>query len=338
MASMKDIAVACNVSIATVSKALNDHSDIGKETKDKIKETARLLGYFPNSSARALKTNKSYNLGVLFMDEAQSGLTHSYFSNVLNSIKQTAESEGYDITFLNGSKQRKDGMTYLEHCKYRSLDGVIIACVNFDDPEVVELVQSQIPVVTIDHIFNDCIAVVSNNAKGMEDLLTYVSSLGHKKVAYIHGNDNSSVTKSRVSSFFITAEKLGLYVPDEYVRAAAYLNIPEVAKVTDEILNLSNPPTCIFYPDDFSSFGGMNAIRARGLRVPEDISIVGYDGLNITKYIEPQLTTLEQDTDSLGRIAVEKVVSLIERPKTTLIEMIVVEGNVFEGKTVAKLI
>lgn len=337
MASMKDIATACNVSIATVSKALNDHSDIGKETKDKIKETARMLGYFPNSSARTLKTKRSYNLGVLFMDEAQSGLTHNYFAHVLNSIKQAAEASGYDITFLNGSKQRRDGMTYLEHCKYRGLDGVIIACVNFDDPEVLELVQSQIPLVTIDHIFNDCISVMSNNAKGMEDLLRYVASMGHKKVAYIHGNDNSSVTKSRVSSFFITAENLGMYVPDEYIREAPYLNTQEVARVTDELLNLSNPPTCIFYPDDFSSLGGMNAIRARGMSVPEDISIVGYDGLSITKYMEPQLTTLEQDTDSLGRIAVEKIVSLIERPKTTLIEMIVVEGKVFEGKTVKKL-
>lgn len=337
MASMKDIATACNVSIATVSKALNDHSDIGKETKDKIKETARMLGYFPNSSARTLKTKRSYNLGVLFMDEAQSGLTHNYFAHVLNSIKQAAEASGYDITFLNGSKQRRDGMTYLEHCKYRGLDGVIIACVNFDDPEVLELVQSQIPLVTIDHIFNDCISVMSNNAKGMEDLLRYVASMGHKKVAYIHGNDNSAVTKSRVSSFFITAENLGMYVPDEYIREAPYLNTQEVARVTDELLNLSNPPTCIFYPDDFSSLGGMNAIRARGMSVPEDISIVGYDGLSITKYMEPQLTTLEQDTDSLGRIAVEKIVSLIERPKTTLIEMIVVEGKVFEGKTVKKL-
>lgn len=337
MASMKDIAAACNVSIATVSKALNDHSDIGKETKDRIKEVARELGYFPNSSARALKTNKSFNLGVLFTDGAQSGLTHNYFSHVLNSIKKTAEGAGYDITFLNGSKERKDGMTYLEHCKYRSLDGVIIACVNFDDKEVVELVQSNIPVVTIDHIFNDCIAVVSNNARGMEDLLQYVASKGHKKVAYIHGNDSSSVTKSRVSSFFITAEKLGLYVPDEYVKEAPYLDIQEVSRLTNELLNLSNPPTCILYPDDYSSFGGINAIRARGMQIPQDISIVGYDGLNVTKFMEPQLTTLEQDTESLGRIAVEKVISLIEKPKTTLIEMIVVEGKVFEGKTVSQL-
>lgn len=334
---MKDIAKACGVSVATVSKSLNDHSDIGTETKKRIRETAREMGYFPNSSARCLKTNRSYNLGVLFVDEARSGLTHNYFSNVLNSIKQTAEAAGYDLTFLNGSKQRRDGMSYLEHCKYRGLDGVIIACVNFDDPEVIELTRSGIPVVTIDHIFNDCCAVVSNNARGIGDLLSYVHSMGHHKVAYIHSDDRSAVTKSRISSFYIGIEQFGMYSPDEYEREAAYLDTEQAAKETLALLSLPNPPTCIFYPDDFSCFGGINAIRTRGLRIPQDISVVGYDGLSYAKYIEPQITTLEQDTEQLGRLATQKLIDLIEKPRTTLIEMLVVEGKVYAGKTVAKL-
>ena len=91
MVSMKDIAAACGVSVATVSKALNDHSDIGEETKQHIKEVAKEMGYSPNSLARALKTNRTYNIGVLFVDEAQSGLTHDYFSLVLDSFKRTVE-------------------------------------------------------------------------------------------------------------------------------------------------------------------------------------------------------------------------------------------------------
>ena len=101
MASMKDIAAACGVSVATVSKALNDHSDIGEETKVRIRDVARSMGYSPNAMARALKTNRTYNIGVLFMDEAQSGLTHDYFSHVLDNFKRTVEEKGYDITFLN---------------------------------------------------------------------------------------------------------------------------------------------------------------------------------------------------------------------------------------------
>ena len=97
MVSMKDISELCGVSIATVSKALNDHKDIGEETKTRICKVAKELGYFPNSSARALKTKRTYNLGVLFVDEARSGLTHDYFANVLNAFKKYAEENGYEL-------------------------------------------------------------------------------------------------------------------------------------------------------------------------------------------------------------------------------------------------
>ena len=136
MASMKDISELCGVSIATVSKALNDQSDIGEETKARIKQVAKELGYFPISSARALKTKRTYNIGVLLVDEAQSGLTHDYFANVLNSFKKVAEEKGYDITFISTGNGAEKRMSYLERCRYRGFDGVVIACVDFDNPEV----------------------------------------------------------------------------------------------------------------------------------------------------------------------------------------------------------
>lgn len=195
MVSLKDIAKACQVSVATVSKALNDHNDISAETKERIRQVAKDMGYFPNSAAKALKTNRTYNIGVLFVDEARSGLTHNYFSHVLDSFKQTAEQQGYDMTFINCCKTRPNRMTYLEHARYRGFDGVVIACIDFNDPEVIELVKSNIPVVTIDHLFHNRIAIMSDNAKGMEDLFSYVYERGHRKIAYIHGAD-SAVTQS----------------------------------------------------------------------------------------------------------------------------------------------
>lgn len=336
MVSMKDISVKCGVSVATVSKALNDHKDIGEATKAKIQQAAKELGYFPNSSARALKTNRTYSLGVLFVDEAQSGLTHDYFSYVLDNFKRAAEERGYDITFINSFKNGKKGMTYLEHSKYRCFDGVVIACVDFNDPEVIELVNSNVPVVTIDHLFNNRTAIISDNVKGMKDLLTYIYEMGHRKIAYIHGAD-STVTQSRLSSFYRTALELEIEVPDEYVREAAYRDTEMTYKVTGELLDLPNPPTCILYPDDFSSFGGVNCINQRGMSVPEDISIAGYDGIRVGRHIEPQLTTLKQDTARLGRLAAEKLINIIEQPKTAIMEQVVVEGVVYPGKSVKNL-
>jgi len=335
MASMKDISELCGVSIATVSKALNDQSDIGEETKAKVKQVAKELGYFPNSSARALKTKRTYNLGVLFVDEAQSGLTHDYFANVLNSFKKIAEEKGYDITFISKGSDDGKRMSYLERCRYRGFDGVVIACVDFENPEVEELVKSDIPMVTIDHSFYGRAAVISDNVTGMKELLTYIAEQGHQKIAYIHGAD-STVTKNRLSSFFKTAEELGITVPDAYIKEAAYRSTRAAGEATKELLELKNPPTCILYPDDFSCFGGMNVIREKGLRIPEDISVAGYDGLRIGRHIEPKLTTLRQDTDAIGEEAAKKLIDLIEKPKTTIIEQIIIGGEVYEGKTVRK--
>lgn len=336
MVSMKDIAAACNVSVATVSKALNNHSDIGEETRQLVKRTAKEMGYHPNFSARALKTHRSYNLGVLFVDTARSGLTHDYFAHVLESFKVTAERAGYDITFLNNSRLGKDRMSYLEHSLYRGMDGVVIACVDFNDAEVIELLQSQLPVVTIDYLFNNRISITSDNVKGMRDLLYYIFEQGHRKIAYIHGKD-SSVTKARVASFYRCMESQNIEVIEEYIREAEYRDSYTAGVITNELLDLPEPPTCIIYPDDYSAIGGMNAIKNRGLKIPEDVSIAGYDDIPIASQLEPQLTTIHQNTEKIGRLAAEKLISLIEKPRSTIIGQEIVEGVLVEGKTIATL-
>ena len=332
MVSMKEIARRCNVSVATVSKSLNGYSDISEETRNLIQKTASELGYLPNSSARALKTNRSHNIGVLFVDESRSGLTHDYFNHVLESFKKTAEEKGYDITFSSGNISGQK-MSYYEHCRYRGVDGVVVACVNFYTDEIQELLRSELPIVTIDHVCDGKIAVVSNNVQGMEELVTYAFRKGHKKIAYIHGDD-TAVTKNRLSSFYRTLKRFGIEVPDEYVLQAPYRNADEAAERTAQLLDLKDPPTCIFCPDDFAAIGCINEIRERGLRIPEDISIAGYDGINIAQILEPKLTTICQDTAAIGRTAAEKLVVLIEDPKTTLNERYTIYGILFKGASI----
>lgn len=333
MVSMKDIARRCGVSVATVSKALNDQPDIGKDTKERICAVAAEMGYLTNSAARALKTNRTYNLGVLFVDERRSGLGHEYFSSMLESFKVTAEDHGYDITFLNSNVGGKV-TSYLQHCRYRGLDGVVVACVDFTDPRVQELVDSGIPLVTIDHVFNDRLAIRSDNANGVYSLVHYAYSKGHRKIAFLHG-ENTSVTRNRLTGYYRACEELGIQVPPEYVIPCVYHDPDRCEAATKKILALQDRPSCIIFPDDFSYIGGMNAIHAAGLRIPEDISVAGYDGINLAKVM--RLTTYSQDTASLGRLAAERLISLIEHPKTTLPEWISVPGKLIPGATVKDL-
>ncbi len=334
MVSMKDIAKQCHVSVASVSKALNGYSDIGEETRNLIITTAHEMGYLPNSSARALKTKKSYNLGVLFVDAAMNGLTHEYFNHVLESFKYRAEEKGYDITFIAGNTAGQK-MSFYERCRYRGVDGVLVACFKYYEEDIQDLIRSDLPVVTIDHTFEGKIAVVSNNVQGMEELVSYIYSMGHKKIAYIHGDD-TPVTRNRLSGFYRTTQRYGLEIPDEYVKASSYRDLEMAAKATGELLDLPNPPTCIMYPDDYAAVGGMNEIRERGLRIPEDISITGYDGIDLVRMMEPKLTTLCQDTREIGRMAAEKLISLIEHPKTTLVDKFSVDGVLFKGGSVGR--
>ncbi len=336
MVSIKDIASVCGVSIATVSKALNNHSDVSSSTKAFIRETAKEMGYLPNSQARALKTNRTYNLGVLFVERASSGLTHSHFAAVLNGFKNEAEANGYDITFINRSAGGS-AMTYYEHCIFRGVDGVVIACVDdFEDEGVTELLKSSVPSVTIDYVSSGRPAVVSDNSHGMKMITEYVCRMGHRKVAYIYG-DASKVTSIRLESFRSTMESMGTEVTEEYVRQGKYHDPESTERITKELMELKDPPTCIIMPDDFSALGGMTAIEKLGLNIPEDISIAGYDGITLSRFLHPRLTTYQQDTERIGAEAARQLIALIKKEIPEKPPVVTVNGCLIKGSSVKNL-
>ena len=334
MSSLKDLARECGVSVATVSKALNGQSDISA-ARDRVREAARRMGYVPNMAARAMKTNRTYNLGVLFVDERQSGLAHEYFSAVLDSFKVQVEKLGYDITFVNRNLGGRT-MTYLEHCRYRNVDGVCVVCADFYAPEVIELVDSNLPVVTIDHVFNNRMAVLSDNVNGLSALVRYAYANGHRRIAFIHG-ERTAVTENRLAGFYKSCAELGLQVPEEYVRSGVYHDPDRCAEETRALLALPQRPTCILFPDDFSAMGGCIALQEAGLSIPEDISVMGYDGIYLSRVMKPQLVTWQQNTRMLGRMAADKLVQMIEHPRVTLAEQIPVTGKLLEGGSVRSI-
>ncbi len=332
---MKDIAKRCGVSTATVSKALNGQPDIGEETRERILRTADELGYMANASARALKTKRSYNIGVLFVDPMHGGLAHEFFSTMLDGIRREAEKHGYDITFINSSVGQRQ-TSYLQHCRYRGLDGVVIASADYFDPMVAELVQSELPVVTVDHVFNNRISVVSDNLVGMDALVRYVYGKGHRKIALIHG-EVTSVTRNRLTGFHRACEELDLTVPEKWMRRGVFHDPKGCYQITKELLSQPEIPTCIFFPDDYSYIGGYNAITEAGLRIPEDISVVGYDGIPLSRIISPVLTTWRQDADGLGTVATARLIEQIEHPRTAILDRVIVTGHLQEGSSVKQI-
>ncbi len=339
MVSMKDIAKKCGVSIATVSKALNGQKDIGEETRKRICAVAEEMGYMANSVARALKTNRSYNLGMLLVDERRSGLGHEYFSTIIEGFKAEAESHGYDITFIN-SHVGDQPTSYVKHCRYRGLDGVLVACVNFEDPRIQELAASNIPLVTIDYCFEGHTGVLSDNSCGTDALVRYAYEQGHRKIAFLHGED-TAVTRGRLEGFHQATRELGLSIPEEYIIPCVYHDPDRCEKATWWLLHLADPPTCILFPDDYSFMGGHNAIAQSGYALPwpyaqgKKISALGYDGINLARMM--RLTTYTQNAWTIGKTAAERLIARIEHPDEFRPEKIVVSGELQEGTTVQNL-
>lgn len=335
MVTIKMIAKECGFSVATVSKALNGAPDISSETRDHIRKVASDMGYMPNAAARMLKTSRSYNFGVLFEDQANKGLTHNFFSHILNSFKHRSEELGYDISFLSDRLGGRD-ISYVEHARYRNCDGVVIASVDYTEHAVVDLVNSGIPVVTIDYVFDNCASVLSDNVGGMAELVKYIYSMGHRKIAFAHGED-TAVTRYRIASFCRTCKELGLEVPEEYLVQSMFLNAQAAEQVTRTLLSLPDPPTCIIYPDDTSYFGAINELERMGLSVPDDVSAVGYDGLEIAQMLRPRLTTLKQDAVRMGEAAAEELARAVEEGRAYIPSRILVPGWIMIGETVKDL-
>lgn len=328
--TIHDLAEHCGLSVSAVSKALNGYSDISEATRQAVMNAVQELDYHPNAHARALKGGRSYNLGVLFSDDSQSGLTHPFFSAVLEHFKREAEQEGYDITFI-GHRMGNGRVTYLDHCRYRKVDGVCMACLDFDDAEVREVAESELPVVTIDRRFQGVPSVMSDNEGGIRALMDYVYSLGHRRIAFVHG-PSSAVTDARLKAFRESADRLGLTVPPEYLLPCRYTDPENARAIVQVLLSLPQRPTCILMCDDYNTIGAKQAAVESGVSIPGDVSLAGFDGLSQMQNFSPRLTTVYQDAPRMGREAARLLIAQIEnRPFP---ESVIVPVRLLRGETV----
>ncbi len=335
MVTIKEIAKECGLSATAVSKALRGEKDISQTTIDKVKKTAKELGYIKNPAAVRLKTNRSYNLGVLLEDGTQSGITHEFFASILNSFLLNAHQQGYTVTFIS-DKFGKETLSYSEYVHVHGCDGIMILAFDFEDPQIIELANSGVPVVSVDYNYNHCSSVNSDNEYAMAEMVNYAYSMGHRKIAFIHG-EMTSVTRIRIASFYKTCEQLGIEVDEDYVKQGLYHDTKSAELITYELLDMKEPPTFIFYQDDFAFIGGLNALESRGVEIGKDISVAGYDGMLLSQVLRPKLMTWKQDTQKIGEEAVSLLIEAIERPKSYIPRIVEVRGELLKGKSVSNI-
>ena len=332
--SLKDIARICHVSVSTVSKALNDRADIGRVKKEEIRRVAKELNYVPNFMASTLKSKKTRNIGVLLSEGTGTNLMHEHFARILNSFKDTVEERGYFISFSNANHS-PNRLSYTEQCKYMNFDGIFVLCADYTHDETKQLLEADMPIVVIDHAMSQHANIAANQQGDMRRLLQLIYYRGHRRIAYIHGQNNE-VTHGRVSAYKAFMREHNLPTPPEYLYTCPYRDYERASALTKAVLALPNRPSCILYPDDLTAVGGLNMMQEAGLVIPRDVSIAGYDGLNLVNIVRPRITTIRQDTVSMGIQAGNKLINRIEFPEENLhAETVMVDGMVEPGESVS---
>lgn len=301
----------------------------GKDTMNMNKED---VGFRKSGNSREI----THNLGILYQEESRKGLTHPFFILILNAFLEEAKARGYDVTLIHHPLDRDEPID--EHIRRCGTDGVCLMCTNFSHRRIHELTLSGVPCVTVDHIFKGIPAVLSDNETGIRKLVEFAINRGHRRIGFVHGHNNSLVTRTRISQFRSTMEYHHLPVPEEYLREGRYHDIGNTRNLVGELLSLPKPPTCILLPDDMSYFGAQEAARDCNLRIPQDISFAGYDGIPLTQALTPKLTTIRQNCDKMGKVAAARLMDLIEHPETASRKPSIYPVELIAGETVAEIV
>ncbi len=333
MVTIKDISKRAGCSVATVSKVLNNYNDISPQTRATVLKVCTDMGYVPNSSARSLKTQRSNTMGVIFEEITNLGLQHPLFAKILESFRSTVQANGYDILFLAKNMGKQNG-SYLEHSKRKQVEGILVLCEDFNTEEMRELYQSTLPVVIIDYSVETAVTITSNNEQGMQQGVRFLHDLGHKKIAHIHGDRSTFIGGTRLEAFEKAMHKLNIPVRDEYLISGKFFSKEDGYRAMKKVLELTDQPTAVFCASDMQAIGAMQAIREADKTVPNDYSLIGFDGIDLGQLITPRLTTIRQDARRMGEIAARKMLQMIDGPDVDMNgETVTVDTYLINGDT-----
>jgi len=309
------------VSVATVSRVFNGYTDVSAETRQRVLASARKLDYMPSAAARTLVKRRSQLIGViLFTGREHPDLQHPFFLEVLAGLKHALGDRGYDLLLFSSEQRGGDNgaHAYARRARHHRVDGVVVLAVDdAEQPELKRLIASGTPVVAVDLVLTGKRAsyVASDNLGGGRLAVRHLHELGHRRIATISGLSHTKPAQDRLLGYRVELQDLGYEPRPEYEAQGDFYNESGEAAMR-ELLALPEPPTAVFCASDMMAVGAIKAIEDAGLRCPRDISVVGFDDIQLAEYVSPPLTTIRQDKRALGAAAAQSLAQLIEDPDT----------------------
>jgi DNA-binding LacI/PurR family transcriptional regulator len=316
------LAEELNLAPGTISKVLNQSGNVSEQTRARVLAHIKTVGYVPTTSARMLKSKKTYSVGIVFTEEANIGLEHSFFSSILQHFKTYMEKEGYDLSFIV-KKLGQHELSYYEWCVNKRVDGVYIVVGNYNDKGLYDLIESDIPCVSTDMLLKGLHTIISDNVLGIKISLEYIrDELKKKRVGMISGPMWSKAFEERYLAYEKYLDAYGLEKRDGYVTFAESFGFTSGYKAVKELLQKNeDPPEVLLVSSDDIALGVLKGLKDSGLIVPDDIQVIGFDDISFAKHFTPPLTTIAQDRRALGEMAAKRLISLMEHPEIRLPEI-----------------
>lgn len=327
MATIKEIAKKANVSTATVSKALNSRHDVSAETRRRILEIAKSQNFVPSASAKNLKLKRTENIGVIFCRESQPLSGNPFYSRVLEGIEAESAINNYNLVLHLLPNEYRD--TLPKMIRERQVDGLILVGV-MSGEFIRRLAEMHITCVLVDPKIDleNMSQVLIDNEHGAFQATQHLINFGHKRIGFISGDLERRSFNLRLKGYRKALEYNGIDFDTKLIVSGG---VEKGYEHTSQLLQLKDRPTAIFSANDINAIFGYKAISDAGLKIPDDISVIGFDDIELSKISNPPLTTMRVYKEEMGSIAVRVLLQTmrneIDKPLTTMIPIKLVERN-----------
>lgn len=333
MATIKDVAQLANVSIATVSHVLNGTRYVSKEVQLRILDAMETLNYQPNAVARGLRTKKTNTMAIIIPD-----ITNPFFADFTRGFQDVVDQKGFLVLVCNSDRIFSREIRFIEMIWQQRVDGVVLNPAKVKAEDLSRLVKARISVVLIgsqiDH--PDFNVVMIDNVKGGFDATQHLIDLGHRKIGLLCGLLNTTSGGLRYQGYMRALEKNGIPIQEELI-AEGDITYDGGYTCMRQLLSKNKLPTAVFATSDVMALGAKTAIEDVGLRIPEDISLIGFDDIPEVSRTRPKLSTIAQPKYRMGQEAANILLEQIENKQTNLKKKIIMDHTVVARESTARL-
>ncbi|NLU71307.1 LacI family transcriptional regulator [Streptomyces sp. HNM0575] len=308
MTSIKDVASRAGVSVATVSRVLNDHPAVRPGTRTRVLSAVTALGYRPNAVARSLRTHQTHTLGLVISD-----VLNPFFTELARAVEDAARERGYSVVIGNADERAELQEHHVRTLLERRIDGLLVSPTDGGNAVIRDAAAAGTPMVFVDRWIRglDVPVVHADGRAAVHDLVAHLHELGHRRLAIIGGPSETTTGDERVAAFRAALKAHGMPLPPEYTGQGDF-QTESGRRATAAFLDLPEPPDVVFAADNLMALGAMDELRHRGMRVPHDIALAAFDDIPWFLHTDPPITAIAQPTGELGHRAVEALIDIVE--------------------------